>query len=87
MIDIHSHILSGLDDGAQSMRDSLEMARAAVNNGIRKVVATPHHRTSRYDSPKTIILEKIVQLNEAIQQENIPLEVLVGQKCVYLEKL
>ncbi|MBI2864637.1 MAG: hypothetical protein HYX94_08770 [Chloroflexi bacterium] len=42
MIDIHTHILPGVDDGAQSLEDSLEMARAAAADGVRTIVATPH---------------------------------------------
>ena len=42
MIDIHSHILPGIDDGAKDMATALEMARMAVDNGIEKMVATPH---------------------------------------------
>lgn len=39
MIDVHSHILPGLDDGAESMEEALEMARLAVADGIRVMVA------------------------------------------------
>ena len=42
MIDLHSHILPGLDDGASTWEDSLQMARMAVEDGIRTMVATPH---------------------------------------------
>lgn len=80
MIDIHCHILHGLDDGAQNLIDSLEMAKAAVNNGIHKVVATPHHKTSRYNNPKSAIVEKVNELNELLQENQVPLEVLLGQE-------
>ena len=42
MIDIHCHILPGLDDGAQSLDEAVEMARIAEKDGIEKIVATPH---------------------------------------------
>ena len=44
MIDIHCHILPGIDDGPKDLEGSLEMARAAVSAGITTVVATPHLR-------------------------------------------
>ena len=44
MIDLHSHILPGVDDGARSMDDSLALARDAVLDGITAIVATPHVR-------------------------------------------
>lgn len=43
MIDLHSHILFGVDDGAQTIEDSVAMAQAAVDEGITVIYATPHH--------------------------------------------
>lgn len=45
MIDIHTHILPGLDDGARDMDDSLEMAVIAVQSGVHALVATSHANT------------------------------------------
>ena len=42
MVDIHCHILPGLDDGAETMEQSVEMAEMAIEDGITHVVATPH---------------------------------------------
>ena len=42
MVDLHAHILHGVDDGAQSLRESLQMARMAVESGVRAIVMTPH---------------------------------------------
>ena len=47
MIDLHSHILPGLDDGAQSLQDSLAMACMAVDSGVSAMVATPHCADNR----------------------------------------
>ncbi|MCU9613199.1 tyrosine protein phosphatase [Caldibacillus lycopersici] len=80
MIDIHSHILPGVDDGAQTIEQSIEMAKAAVNDGITKIVASPHHQTSKYYNEKSIVVEKVQELNEVLQAEGIPLEVLTGQE-------
>ena len=55
MVDIHCHILPGLDDGAQTWEDSIEMAKLASKEGIRKIVATPHHQTSRFYNPKQLL--------------------------------
>ena len=42
MIDIHAHILPGIDDGAEDVYDTLEMARMAADSGVDKIIATPH---------------------------------------------
>jgi protein-tyrosine phosphatase len=88
MIDIHSHILSGLDDGATHMQESLNMARQAVSQGIHTVIATPHHANGRYSNKSDIIKNSVDQLNARLQEEQIPLQVLAGQEVrVYQELL
>jgi len=83
MIDIHAHILPGLDDGAKTLDQSLEMARLAVADGIRIMVATPHLFKDRsldlkQINYKKIILQHIDDFKEKLLAENIPLEILPG---------
>ena len=79
MIDLHSHILPGLDDGAQSMEESLEMARIAERDGIEKIVATPHlFRESFIYEDLGIIEIKRSELSQALKENNIRLEILAG---------
>lgn len=80
MIDIHSHILPGVDDGADTIEESIEMAKQAVANGIHKMVATPHHQTTRFFNIKPVIKKKVIELNEVLTDLQIPLEILVGQE-------
>lgn len=80
MIDIHSHILPGVDDGAKTEEDSLAMARAAVENGITTIVATPHHRNGKYDNESENILTWVDTLRALFEKENIPLTLLPGQE-------
>ncbi|MDU1846677.1 MAG: CpsB/CapC family capsule biosynthesis tyrosine phosphatase [Niallia nealsonii] len=80
MIDIHSHILPGIDDGAQTIEDSIKMAKAAVNEGITTIIATPHHKNNQFNNLKSSILTKVNDLNTVFKQENIPLTVLPGQE-------
>ncbi|WP_394218315.1 tyrosine-protein phosphatase [Halobacillus trueperi] len=79
MIDLNSHILPGLDVGPQSMEESLEMAKAAVEQGIETMVATPHHLHKKYTNPKSIILQKTAQFNDELFHQGIDLTVLPGQ--------
>jgi protein-tyrosine phosphatase len=78
MIDIHSHILPGLDDGADSMEEAVAMARCAVACGIRQMVATPHVKTGLYPNKREAILTAIAQLQETLLANKIPLDILPG---------
>jgi protein-tyrosine phosphatase len=83
VIDLHAHILPGLDDGAQTWEESLEMARMAVADGITVMVATPHLYQGRSPDPewvntKEVILECLAQFRQKLAGERIPLEVLPG---------
>ncbi|HLS10217.1 tyrosine-protein phosphatase [Lentibacillus sp.] len=80
MIDIHCHILPGIDDGAQTINDTLDMAKAAVDQGIHHIVATPHHRNGKYDNIKTDILKYTSILNDKLAEEDIQLTILPGQE-------
>lgn len=80
LIDIHSHILPGVDDGAQTVEDSVNMAKLAVEEGITKIIATPHHQNGKYFNRRNEILNRVIELNRVLQEKNIPLEVLPGQE-------
>ncbi|WP_077307301.1 tyrosine-protein phosphatase [Terribacillus halophilus] len=80
MIDIHCHILPGVDDGARNLEDSIEMAKAAVAQGIHTIVATPHHRNNQFDNLRVNILEHVDKLNAILQEKNIPVNILPGQE-------
>lgn len=80
MIDIHCHILPGMDDGAKNLNESLRMAEVAAKEGITKIVASPHHYTSRFFNPKEEVLTKVKQLNLELQKNDIPLEILIGHE-------
>ncbi|MGN8646350.1 tyrosine-protein phosphatase [Gracilibacillus sp. HCP3S3_G5_1] len=80
MIDIHCHILPGVDDGAKHAEDSVQMAKNAVSQGINTIIATPHHMNGSYDNYKDDILIAVDQLNDRLQEEDIPLTILPGQE-------
>jgi protein-tyrosine phosphatase len=81
MIDIHSHILPGIDDGAKTMEDTLNMAKAAVSEGIHTIIATPHHMNNAYKNVKSDILPLVDRVNEELKNQQIDLVVLAGQEC------
>ncbi|WP_026568354.1 tyrosine-protein phosphatase [Bacillus sp. UNC41MFS5] len=80
MVDLHSHILPGVDDGARNLSDSVNMAKMAVEQGIHTIVATPHHLNNRYENPKQTIIDRVRELNKALLEEKIDLKVLPGQE-------
>ncbi|MED3985212.1 tyrosine protein phosphatase [Peribacillus simplex] len=80
MIDIHCHILPGVDDGSADMKESLNMARKAVEAGITHIFATPHHLNEKYVNVKSDIIDRAVRLNESFHLENIPLTIHPGQE-------
>lgn len=80
MIDIHCHILPGLDDGAKSVAESIAMAQEAVKEGITKIVASPHHNNGTYTNYGQEIAGAVNYLNGQLQKYNIPIEVLEGQE-------
>ncbi|MDQ0206998.1 tyrosine-protein phosphatase [Alkalicoccobacillus murimartini] len=80
MIDIHCHILPGLDDGAASLSHSVEMARTAVQEGITTIIATPHHANPYFDSTVDEMAAGVEAVNSALIDEGIPLTVKSGQE-------
>lgn len=82
MVDIHCHILCGLDDGAENIAESVEMAKIACDGGSSFIVATPHSNMSDiYKNPwGENIVSKIVALNKALSEKGIDLRILPGQE-------
>jgi len=77
LIDLHSHVLPGLDDGAESLAGSLDILRAAGEDGIVQIAATPHVRDDYPTSPAD--MERLVgEVNAAARVESIGVEVLPG---------
>ncbi|MFY9579651.1 MAG: CpsB/CapC family capsule biosynthesis tyrosine phosphatase [Gaiellaceae bacterium] len=77
MIDLHSHILPGLDDGARDLDEALGIARAAVADGIRVIAATPHVRDDYPTTPEQMA-DGVAELRAAFAREGIQLELLPG---------
>ena len=68
MIDLHNHILHGLDDGPETMDESLEMCWISYRDGVRTIVATPHTLNGEYQNDRPAILAKVKELNDALKQ-------------------
>lgn len=77
MIDLHTHVLPGIDDGARTLDDSLEMARAFVADGVTEIAATPHVRVD-YPTSADAMLAAVDLLRRAFEEAAIPLVVHAG---------
>jgi protein-tyrosine phosphatase len=77
MIDLHCHILPGLDDGALDIRDSIGMGRQAAIDGIELVCATPHIRHD-HDVRIDEVAGRVDELNAHLRDEGVPVFVLLG---------
>lgn len=88
VIDLHCHILAGLDDGAQTTEESVAFARAFVEARVRIVAATPHVRDD-YTTTPTEMEKGLADLQRELAEQAIPLEVLGGGEIAldYLELL
>jgi protein-tyrosine phosphatase len=78
VIDLHCHVLPGIDDGPATLEDSLALCRAAAASGTRTIVATPH---VSWDWPKVdsqVVADGVARVNEAIAAEGLDLEVRPG---------
>jgi protein-tyrosine phosphatase len=78
MIDIHHHLLWGMDDGASSMETSVAMARTAAAEGISHIVCSPHANGTYAFEPR-VIAEKIAELQQRLDREAIPVK--LGRGC------
>ncbi len=77
MIDLHTHILPGLDDGALDLADSLTMGRVAEDDGISVVCATPHVR-SDHDVRLEELPQRVGELQDALDEAGIALRIAAG---------
>ena len=89
MVDLHTHMLPRLDDGSQSMRESLMMARMAVDSGVSGIAVTPHCNIrgvyDNYDGEE--FRKRVADFREEIKKEKLPLKVFVGAEVFAGENL
>ncbi len=73
-VDMHSHVLPGLDDGADTLHDSLEMVKALQALGYRKLIMTPHIMSDFYKNTPADIRERLQLLDNAVKEAGITME-------------
>ena len=82
MIDLHTHILPGIDDGSPSMEASMAMAELALEGGVRAIVATPHsNQMGRFENFYSASLSGLYQsLKTELAEEDLPLKLYLGME-------
>ena len=82
MIDTHLHILPGIDDGPETMAQSLMLARELVNEGVQVAIATPHYNDEYPRRPAHEISERVADLQRELDRNAIPLHLLAGHEAL-----
>lgn len=74
-VDMHSHLIPAIDDGSQSLEDSMKMIRRFAELGYRKVVTTPHVMSDFYRNTPEIIFSGLEDIRSALKKEGISMEI------------
>jgi len=82
-VDLHCHLLPGVDDGARTPEDALAMARALVAVGVSTVAVSPHARTGC--APAEVCVERLMALRSALAEANVPLTLELGAENALVE--
>ena len=82
MIDVHLHILPGVDDGPATLDDALSLARSLVQEGVQMAVATPHYNDEYPQLPAREIRERVGDLQRELDRHAIPLRLLAGHEAL-----
>ena len=87
-IDIHVHILPGIDDGPKSLAESLAMAKAYVDVGVTRLIATPHFIPgTAWAAGRQRISSTIQELNKYLIEKDITLKIFPGMEIAYHQKM
>lgn len=86
-VDMHSHILPGLDDGSKSMEQSIAMLRIARQEGIDAIIATPHNMPGKGRPTREKLEERLSELRNEAERQGIDIEIYLGTEYYYREEV
>ncbi len=85
-VDLHLHLLPGVDDGSRSMEDSLEMARALISLGYTQAAPSPHHRSEYASLDAALCASKLEEVKVALAAAGLGLELFPNAENFFLEE-
>jgi tyrosine-protein phosphatase YwqE len=86
-VDMHSHLIPAIDDGAQSMDETIGMLLRFVELGYKKVITTPHVMSDYYKNTPDIIRSGLEKVRDEVERLNIPIEIDAAAEYFYDEFL
>jgi protein-tyrosine phosphatase len=90
-VDMHSHLIPGIDDGSKSLEESLDLIQRLSSYGLRKIITTPHIMSEYYKNTPEIITMGLEDLRKAVQAEGISIEIEAAAEYyldeIFLEKI
>lgn len=88
MIDIHNHILYGIDDGSKSIEESIEIIRKAIDNGYTDIILTPHYRNMQnFVCNNVEKYKRYVELKKEVERLELPINLYLGNEITIDEDL
>jgi tyrosine-protein phosphatase YwqE len=90
-VDMHSHLIPGIDDGSKSMEESLELVKRLADYGLEKIITTPHIMSEYYRNTPEIIHMGLEDLRKAVKKEGIAIQIEAAAEYymdeIFLEKV
>jgi protein-tyrosine phosphatase len=90
-VDMHSHLIPGIDDGSKSLEESLDLIQRLSSYGLRKIITTPHIMSEYYKNTPEIISMGLEDLHKAVKAEGISIEIEAAAEYyideIFLEKI
>lgn len=87
MVDMHSHVLPFVDDGSNSIEDSLKILEVEMQNDVKSVIFTPHYKQNIYDTPFCELKKVYENFASAVKEKNMPINVYLGQEVYCTNKI
>lgn len=87
MVDIHSHIIPGIDDGSKDIEMTINMLKKAELSGTTDIIATPHFMRGRFEVEYNEVLKKVEELKEISRKNNIDINIYAGQEVYYSKNI